>query len=244
MIYLYAITEELDGCIEALRGIDHALLTYLSRDGLVAVVSSIEGETVSPTPRRLWQHEQVVEALMTKGAVLPARFSTVFESEDVVEEKMSAFCEEYQVALNRLRNCVELNLRVVRLMESSLGGDGQASDEAPELSETTLRGRTASVAQKAVQEQHRTRKFSDESLGKALHQSLAECAVEHRLSLEDSRSMLMKSAYLVRNTRLDEIKEKVRELIEMHSNLHFLCTGPWPPYHFVEPITSALPGSC
>ena len=48
--------------------------------------------------------------------------------------------------------------------------------------------------------------------------------------------MVIKAAYLVEKSRLGAMQQAVRRLMKTYTNLHFLCTGPWPPYHFVEPI--------
>ena len=40
----------------------------------------------------------------------------------------------------------------------------------------------------------------------------------------------------IEERQLPEIQEAVRRMMKAHPHLHFLCTGPWPPYHFVEPI--------
>jgi hypothetical protein len=48
--------------------------------------------------------------------------------------------------------------------------------------------------------------------------------------------MLMVAAYLVPRDRTESFRTRVQELGAAHPTLRLLCTGPWPPYHFVPPL--------
>lgn len=243
MIYLYAITEELEGLLEALRGVDYAPLSYLHRDGLTAVVSGIEEWEISPTPRRLWQHEKVVEGLMTEHPVLPVRFATIFPDEASVLDRLGAFSDVYQRDLERLRECVELSLRVIRLWEPYAGGDGMAHAPYPELvtgskngQETSKKnGRAYDVARRSAALQRQSNRRRNESLAEIINRSLQPFAADHTMHIEETAGVLIKAAYLVEKDSLGDMQRAVRRLMRTHPNLHFLCTGPWPPYHFFDP---------
>ncbi len=250
MIYLYAITEELEGPLEALRGVDYAPLSYLHRDGLTAVVSEIGAWGMTPAPRRLWQHEQVVEALMTDHSVLPVRFATIFPDEAAVLDRLDAFGEVYQRDLDRLRGCVELSLRVIRLWEPYTGGDGMAQGTYPELVASTQNGqngrkgpasdekngRTYDVARRSAALQRQSNRRRNESLGEIINRSLQPFVADHTMQIEETAGVLIKAAYLVSKENLGDMQQAVRRLMRAYPNLHFLCTGPWPPYHFISPV--------
>ncbi len=236
MIYLYAITEEIETPLEAMCGVDFAPLTYLHRGSLTAVVSRVSSRVLAPTPRRLWQHEQVVEAVMDQYSVLPARFSTIVGDEASMTSQLEELSQVFVDDLERLRGCVELSLRVIRLWDSNAGGDGAADGACPELVATEKTGRTFDVARRAAQAQRRTNRRRNESLGELINRSLAACALDHRLYVEEGSGVVIKAAYLVEKSRLGVMQQAVRRLMKTYTNLHFLCTGPWPPYHFVEPI--------
>lgn len=46
---------------------------------------------------------------------------------------------------------------------------------------------------------------------------------------------LLRAAYLLDPERLDGFVERVAALQAQNPRLSLLCTGPWPPYSFVEP---------
>ncbi len=236
MIYLYAITEAIERPFEALCGVDFAPLSYLHQGRLTAVVSRVSSPVLAPTPRRLWQHEQVVEAVMNRNPVLPARFSTIVTDEATVSSRMEDLNPVLVEDLERLRGCVELSLRVIRLWDPVVSGDGMPADTCPELIATEKTGRTFDVARRAAEAQRLVNRRRNESLGELVNRSLAACALDHRMEVEEGAGVVIKAAYLVEKSRLGMMQKAVRRLMKTYPNLHFLCTGPWPPYHFVQPI--------
>ena len=138
--------------------------------------------------------------------------------------------------LERLRGCVELSLRVVRLWEPFASGDGMAADASLELVATEKLGRTFEIVRRAAEEQRLANRRRNESLGELINRPLSALALDHQLSVEEGTGPVIKAAYLVEKGRLGEMQQAVRRLMRTYPSLHFLCTGPWPPYHFVDPL--------
>jgi hypothetical protein len=46
--------------------------------------------------------------------------------------------------------------------------------------------------------------------------------------------MLLAAAFLVRRAEVNGFLAAVERLRAQHSQLAFLCSGPWPPYHFMS----------
>lgn len=236
MIYLYAITEAIEQPLEALCGVDFAPLSYLHQGRLTAVVSRVSSPVLVPTPRRLWQHEQVVETVMNLHPVVPARFSIIVPDEETVSSRMEDLNPVLVDDLERLRGCVELSLRVIRLWEPFASGDGMAEEASPDLVATEKIGRTFDVARRAAEAQRLANRRRNESLGELINRPLSACALDHRLAVKEGPGLVIKAAYLVEKSRLGAMQAAVKRLMKTYPNLHFLCTGPWPPYHFVQPI--------
>ena len=238
MIYLYAICDQYAAPPEAVHGVDLAQLSTLCYEGLSAIVSKTDLADIAPTPQRLWQHERVVEALMYKRSVLPARFATVFESEDEVIDQLRIYQKHYEAELARVRGCVELGLRVLRMVEPPALEDRDDKDSipSPDLLASEKNGRTFHIALRAAEMQRDALRRRDESLGEILNRSLIINATDHISRVESQTGTVLKASYLVPHSRLSEMQNAVHRLRETYKNLHFLCTGPWPPYHFVQPI--------
>lgn len=231
MVYLYAITKHLDRPPLSLRGLDDAPLDLIKVNGLGAVVSRINRSSVQPTPKRLWRHEQVVEALMSEGTVLPFRFSTVFSNEKEAAQELREANAKYAGNLDKLNGCVELGLRVLRMGE--VPGD-RGSQENPSLCNEEKEGRTFDTALAAARLQETMMRRRDESLGEILNRALVTHAVDSKLKFERMPGMLIRAAYLVARESIVEMQNAVQYLAEQYPGLHFICTGPWPPYSFVQ----------
>lgn len=236
MLYLYAITIQRDVTLEALRGVDRGRLTWIDEAGLRAVVSSVEEDCLAPLPWRVAQHEHVVEALMAQHTVIPARYSTLFEHEEALREHLRERSHVLREELARLKGCVELGLRVVRVasIPSSVSeGDGLP---CPDLLLSEKMSRTFDVACRAAALQHAALRRRDESLGEIIHRDLAAIALEDRRYVGERGGLLFKASYLIARESLDEMRTAVVDLMQQHRHLHFMGTGPWPPYHFVRTL--------
>ena len=239
MLYLYALIAPLDGLPEAVRGIDKAPLWMVEAGGLSAVVSTLPPGEVLPTPRRLWQHEQVVEALMTQAAVVPLRFATLMPDEAAVAQCLAERKAGIVQDLERVQGCVELSLRVVRMAlppSPRVAGDGLP---CPDLLASEKNGRTFEIAYRAARLQRDALRRREESVGEMINRSLCEHAVDHVYQVQPGAGAIVRASYLVEASRLRAIKNTVYRLMAAHRHLHFLCTGPWPPYHFVHGLEPA-----
>jgi hypothetical protein len=82
-----------------------------------------------------------------------------------------------------------------------------------------------------------------DALVAGIHQDLARRAgaavlsrpQDRRLSGHDG-DMVLNASYLVPAAEVDAFTALVEELGELHrgSGVQLECTGPWPPYHFVD----------
>lgn len=238
MIYLYAICDQHASPPESVRGVDLAPLMTLSQQSLSAVVSVTDHLDLAPAPQRLWQHERVVESLMSRHAVLPARFATVFENAEEVVHQLRIHQDQFEEELERVRGCVELGLRVLRMVEPPVVPQTSENDgiPRPDLLASEKNGRPFEIACQAAALQRDALRRRDESLGEILNRSLVAHAVDHHARVESKTGTVLKASYLVELRRLPAMQDVVHRLRDTYKNLHFLCTGPWPPYHFVHPI--------
>jgi hypothetical protein len=97
MPYVYAVTETANGAGHAVRC------------GRLAAIVGEGPDVLQPDERSLRHHEAVVEAAMRHGPVLPMRFGSVV---DDVEALLRSREDEFSAALERVRGCVELGVRV------------------------------------------------------------------------------------------------------------------------------------
>src|SRR5207249_3157388 len=114
-------------------------------------------------------------------------------------------------ALDRVRGCVELGLRVVGV------------EHAPP--------RAAASGRAYIEKRLATTKDAKE-LAHELHDELAALARADVSEIATTPRFLLSSAYLVEADQVESLRSRVAELEELHPTLSFACTGPWPPYSF------------
>lgn len=202
MIRVYAFALGLDRLPE-LRGVGGAQLA-VHRLGDVGAVVSLETAAPAGDPRHdAVLHGLVVEALMERApAVLPVRFGETFADDAALDGALTERMEELRVALERVRDCVEIGVRVaeretVAPVAAAANGTGY------------MRGRLASLA------------GSDR-----LHEDL------EALAKESVASAGGETCYLVERSQVGAVQASVREFSASHPDTPVVCTGPWAPYSF------------
>jgi hypothetical protein len=153
----------------------------------------------------------VVDALARSAAVLPARFGLSFADEEALERTVRERRDELEAALERVRGCVELGLRV-------LAPEPDGAPVEPESGGDYLRARLRETEER-------------ERLALGLHETLEGRARDARRSPPQGR-WLLSAAYLVPAGGVDDFRGAVEELESAHPELALVCTGPWPPYSF------------
>lgn len=235
MNYLYAVTEAHRPPLGALRGLDQAPLGYVSAGGLCAVTSEV-APPVCPTPTRLLEHQRVVETVMAEAPVLPARFATIFENDDaladLLEERRAVLAEE----LERLRGCVELSVRAVRLLTPAASAAATSGDGAGSLHAADRLDPAVAIARRAAAQQRAAALRHAEQVAGRLDGALGPYCLDQRVQLGDGAATVVQASYLVDRKRLPALQVALTRLAEEFRHLHFLNSGPWPPYHFAPSL--------
>lgn len=227
MIYLYAITELPAVPDGQCRGIDDLPVRHRSVSDLGAVVTCDIAGAPRPVAEQVWRHEQVVERFMGLcSAVLPARFGTVYENDEALASSLQQHHQELRDGLARVRDHVELGIRVAW---------DRAPTEVPDVRAAlpSATGRQY-MLDRARQERDRHQLEKDAGvLADAVHKLLTALASDHTRRLLATPRLPLSAAYLVPVDRLDVFRDEVERLASLHPDAQVLCTGPWPPYHFV-----------
>ena len=239
MIYLYAIVRHSSIPLPDRTGLMDEPLERIQVGEVDVVISYCSAPYVEPTEENLWIHEGVIEALMKKQCALPVRYNTCVSDLETLEEIMFRNLEAYYKDLQRLEGCVELGIRILpsnnsqhsgasqanRLALSTYQPDRQCADRSSGQSYLTSR-----LAQKKVQDAWEQ---SAAELARSIHHKVLEKAREGVQRIQVHPIPMITGAYLVEKGALHAIQQLIGRLREEHQSFEFLCTGPWPPYHFV-----------
>jgi hypothetical protein len=216
MVYLYAIADA-DAAPPATGGIDGAPVSLETVEDLGAVVSVLARQPSPESEQAVLDHARVVEAVARESAaVLPARFGRSYDDAEELRRAVEARAGELRESLERVRDCVEVGLRVLA-PEQAVTAD--ASSPAPaESGRDYMRARLAAV-------------HDAEALADEVHLPLAGLARASTRSIATPR-LLLTAAYLVPRASLPAFRARVEELQRSRPGVSLACTGPWPPYSF------------
>lgn len=232
MIYVYAITDHACAAPPDVRGLDEAALAARGIGAVASVYSAHDLRQITPTAENLWRHEAVVESIMRHcDAVLPARFGTLFADQTALDEILTRHADALAAGLARVRNCVELGLRVL----------WQPPAQQASSVELHGSGRAYMLARLDDERQRRDLRQRAEQIASGLHDALAPLARDSTRRLLPTTDVLMSSAYLVARDAAEPFATRARELSSEHPGVRLLCTGPWPPYHFA-PVLKEVAG--
>lgn len=212
VLYVYAITDS--PTRPAATGLGGAPLRWIESGELAAVASE---HAVAPEldEEMLWEHEQVVEDLMSAATILPLRFGSSVERAEALVATMAGREEEFLAALGRVRGAVEISVRA------------EVSSVPPGEPPRRPRTGTAYLLQRA-EEERRERDAAEQ-----VHRPLAALAkgCVPPSSSRDPRQF--KAAYLVEESGVEAFGNRVGELNADLDGIRVSSTGPWPPYSFV-----------
>lgn len=235
-LYLYAIVAGLKPLEMSCTGLAGAALILLPCRDLAAVVSPVVSEEVRPEPEQLLCHERVVEALMAQRSTLPVRFGTVLSDADAVIAALTERYAAFHADLDRLAGQVEIGLRILWDPEAirhsltvppptGLPEPLAAGDERPGTRYLLARAREATIERQLRAEAQALEAWCLARLG-----PLASANVTR---LQATPAMPVSVAFLAPRCDMGALLAAGEQLQRERPDLDLVCTGPWPPYHFV-----------
>jgi hypothetical protein len=226
VIWVYAIGE---GTVAPppprVPGLDGAPLKDVREGALLAVISRHAEPPELGAVDALWAHERVVERLMAGGAVLPMRFGSRLPDEAALRWALATRHDELLSALDGVRGRVELAVRAVR------AGDPPRAAVSPAAVAGAAEGHRGGREYLRTKLELRDRA---EAAAAALHTPLCALAVAASRRPGRGPGELLRASYLVERSAVAEFRAVAVRLQGEHPDAAVLCTGPWPPYSFVD----------
>jgi hypothetical protein len=186
-------------------------LAAVEVDGIDAVYGD-EAEPAEVTNDAVLAHARVVEELAAVNeAVLPVRYPGRYADEAAVVAATRERMPDFGEALDRVRGCVEMGVRVVR--EEAQG------DDASESGREYMHRRLAAVREA-------------ERIAADLDAAVATIARDGLRSVMASGNLVVSVAYLVPRDAADAFRAAVETLARDRRDVAYVCVGPWPPYSF------------
>ncbi|MGB8887044.1 MAG: GvpL/GvpF family gas vesicle protein [Candidatus Korobacteraceae bacterium] len=171
------------------------------------------------------RHQRAVAEISQQSASLPARFGTVFLTEDSLRQHVKGRSTILRQALERVADADEWGIKLFEIAKPKPPATVQAASGSEYLKK------------KAEMLQPRTNKKLDEA-GQTFVAAVTRLAVAASPGGKASAGqpgLMWHGSFLVRRKdrkKLDALLKKFA--MQWHDHRRIDCSGPWPPYSFVE----------
>jgi hypothetical protein len=170
----------------------------------------------------------VIRSVLDVTTPLPFRFGTL-----VNESQLLSYLESRRSALLKklvaLQGCVEMSVKVIWSTPSA-----EAAKTSPSANEWQGSGTAFLTAKRAeiLGDEVLARRASD--LSTWLNAQLNSQVRDEQVSLRPRERMVLAAAHLVERERLPAYRNGLKAARTERPELHFLVSGPWPPYSFAN----------
>jgi hypothetical protein len=221
------------------RGVTGDPLSGILYGDIMAVVSDLK-RPVSAERSVAIEYAGVIDALSKDLTLLPMRFGSVMDSMDAIEQMLHLNYDDFCENLKRVENKSEFGLKVFCDQE-------ELRNSMAEIQRTAGRDVNGppSEGSGSVYREYVNRKLREHRTEESMMTYLAEVVAEIRaclLKLETvtrfnkprSEAVIVDAVILIERSGEGELVDVIRKMQKENSGYHYILTGPWPPYNFVE----------
>lgn len=224
-LYAYCLAEGIDSLEDPVLGVSGAAVRSLKIDHWSVLVSELDVDSVPVTRENALAHAAVVRSILDRTTPLPFRFGTIV-TEQQLRNYVSARRGALETKLSALRGCIEMSVKII-----SEGTQAEPGTSTPEPA-----GPGASfLAEK------RRQILGDESratlageISAWLHEQVTGLIRAEQVTLRPTEKLVLSAAHLVERAKMTQYRQRLGEARQNRPELHFLFSGPWPPYSFAN----------
>jgi len=225
-LYAYCLTEGLDTLDHSPPGISDAKVSLLKHEELGVLVSTLGTGAVPVTRENALSHAAVVRSVLDRTTPLPFRFGTLVD-EQQLKSYLTARKAALQTQLTHVRGCVEMNVKIIQQVQND--------NADPRHEDRTQGPGTAFLAEKRreiIGDERRAEEAAE--LSTLVRETLEGLIKDEQVTLRPTERLAFAAAHLVERSTVQAYREKMSEAVKHRPELHFLVSGPWPPYSFAN----------
>jgi hypothetical protein len=190
-------------------------------------VSEFDGDTVAITRENVMAHDALVGGVLVEVTPLPFRFGTLATREQITSFLVSRG-KALKVKLAEVRNCVEMSIKVIWTPFKSDTANLDVADEIDRPGAAFLKAKRREIlGDEALVEAAR-------QLSSWLHDRTSRFVSAEDVAVRPSQKLVVTASHLVERGRIEDYQQAVKQVVEERPDLHFLASGPWAPYSFVN----------
>ncbi len=230
-LYLYCLIGD-DAPTESLvfsgenEGVSGSPVTRFCLGDFNLLVSDFAGSSVPLTRDNVLKHAAVVNRILTETTPLPFRFGTL-ATEQELESFLNSRSEALKVKLELVRGCVEMSVKIISERESAEPPVPSNEDEQkPGTAFLREKRREILGSEARVSEAKTTADWLSKRLGDSVRRS--------QINTNATDKLILAAAHLVEWSTVEQYRAKLKQVQLERPELHFLVSGPWPPYSFAD----------
>jgi hypothetical protein len=228
-LYAYAVVKSTFQLSDTI-GLANQRVYSIGCGRLAAVVSDFDSDAVPITKDNVLTHQRVVTTVLEQSTPLPFRFGTV-----VGEQQLISYLGSREAALIKnlelVDGCVEMSIKVI-WQNSSTADLPRKNPPENRVSESGGAEFLRSKAQKIKGDEELLRRAN--GISSWLKDRVGREVRDARFEVNPSQRLVLTAACLVERSRLDSYRVALERSREERLDLHFLTSGPWPPYTFAN----------
>jgi hypothetical protein len=226
-LYVYCLAENIETLAAPVSGISGAPVNVIKVDDFSLLVSEFEGDSAPPVTREnALAHDAVVRSVLNETTPLPFRYGSV-----PTEAQLHSYIKSHRAALEakltQVRGCVEMSVKIIWNEDQTVVESESETGEGPG-------GPCARFLKEKRREilggERRTEQAK--KLGAWLHEQIQQLVREEEVSLRPTEKLIIAAAHLVVREKVAEYRGRLTASRKTRPELHFLVSGPWPPYTF------------
>jgi Gas vesicle synthesis protein GvpL/GvpF len=223
-LYAYCLAKDLDTLDHSPPGIAGSRVTLLRIENLAVLISETDLDAVPVTKENALAHAAVVRSILDQTTPLPFRFGTL-----VTEQQLSNYVSARKPALEKklahVRGCVEMSIKII--WETPVS---KSTTNAEPLSTGTS---FLTAKQREIFGGEQRAKQAAE-ISDWLRAEVAGLTRDEQVTVRPSERLLLSAAHLVDRVNIERYRAQLGEARNNRPELHFLFSGPWPPYSFAN----------
>jgi Gas vesicle synthesis protein GvpL/GvpF len=228
---LYAYCVVTNGAIESdMAGLYERKVHSITSGNVTALVSEFDGDIVPVAKKNVLVHQDVVRKVLETKTPLPFRFGTL-----VTEAQLKSYLESRQEALLRkleaVQGCVEMSVKVI--WQKSV--TRESTDFSKDQTES-IEGMGAAFLRKRREEIVGSQRLIEEAneIASWLRGLVEPVVRDAHFTVRPSDRLVLAADYLVEWPQLEPYRLTLQRARDERAHLHFLTSGPWPPYSFAN----------
>ena len=224
-LYAYCLAGDIDVLDDPAPGISSAPVRLLKTEGLSVLVSDLDADVIQLTRENALAHAGVVRSILDRTTPLPFRFGTLV-TEQQLANYLSARKPAIETKLAHVRGCVEMSVKIIY--------EPTAQQSEPDENVNQGAG-TSFLAQKRREILGGEQGAAEAAtISTWLHDHVSGLIRDEQVTLRPSEKLVLAAAHLVERGRVKKYRENMAETCQSRPELHFLLSGPWPPYSFAN----------